>query len=87
MGNRRSGGSYRCLVSDPVVSAPRDVVSKCPTEIKRGIIDGQFANCGPQLQLVAVAAAFVTVVAPAAQVDGEDPASPRGRSMDGAWSV
>jgi hypothetical protein len=78
------------VFSDPVVSAPReprDVVSKCPTEIKRGIIKGQFANGGPELQLIAVAVAFVAVVSPGAHVDREDSAPRRCRSMDRAWAM
>lgn len=80
MESSRSTGSYRCLFSDSVVSAacdPGDVVSHCLAAIKHGTVEGQFANCGPQLELIAVTVAFVTVVSPGAQVDRKDPA-PRG---------
>ena len=48
---------------------PRDVVSKSPTKIQRGLVNGQMVDRSPQFQVVSVTAAFVTVVTPATQVD------------------
>jgi len=82
---------YRCLFSSvPAKSAtgdPRNVVAESPTKIQRGIVNGQMVDRSPQFQLVAVAVAFVAVVASAAQVDGEGSAPQRRRSVNGAWPV
>ena len=44
-------------------------MAKRSTEVKRSSVNGQLVDGGPQLQLVSVAVALVTVVSPAAQVD------------------
>ena len=61
--------------------------SERAAQVDRGVVEREFMDDGPELELVPLALTFVAVVPPFFQVDGKRSALAGARAVNGAWAM